>query len=45
MTKDMAIAGCRRRRAAAEKAQIVRESLMVGRVWLRWRADMVLIPI
>jgi transposase-like protein len=30
MTKNMAIAGCQRRRMAAEKAQIVRESLMVG---------------
>jgi transposase len=31
MTMDVAIAGCqRRRRTAAEKAQIVRESLMAG---------------
>jgi transposase len=31
MTKDMAIVGCRRRRrTAAEKAQIVRESLVAG---------------
>jgi len=31
MTKDMTIAGCqRRRRTAAEKAQIVRESLIAG---------------